>query len=415
MGIAKIIHWWFSPKLPARHIHIENPPDKILPFLRVYFRNILVHPIKRHLTHWYSRLLQKKGCRIIGITGSMGKTTTKEMIFNVLAQKYKTVRTPSNIDPVYNIPATVLSTPLSTQRLVLEMSIEYPGEMDFYLWLAKPNVSIVTNISWVHAEFLGSIEKIAEEKGKIVKYLDRFSYAILNADDRRVKALASQTKARVVFFSIEKKADVWADNISTTLDLKTKFRLHIKKQKVDIELPVLGSHFVFSALAAAAVGSIENVPIHSIKQGLETFKPQPHRMQVYRLASGAFLIDDSYNANPDAVIAAVDTLKRLDAKRKILVLGDMKELGQYEKRGHRKVGEFIVGRVDWLFTIGDLAHLIKAGAVEKGFEKSKIKHFALQKTLIKHLRGFLKSGDLIIVKGSRSMKMEEVVEALLKG
>ncbi len=372
------------------------------------------HPIKNKLAKRYLGLLTQKGCDVIGITGSAGKTTTKELTASVLSMKYKTVSSRANIDPVYNIPATILKAPFSTKKLVLEMGIEYLTDMDFYLTVIKPDVGVLTNIYWTHTQFLGDIERVANEKGKLITGLDEDSYAVLNADDDLIKQIAKKTKAKIVWFSVKNKSDVWAKDIVITEDFKTKFTLVVGTKPIKVELPLLGKHFVPAALAAAAVGKIYGLNLREIKKGLEAVNPQPHRMKPIKLENGALLLDDTYNANP---LAAKEALKVLvdvaKDKNKILVLGEMKELGSYEERGHREVGaEIAKSKINFLITVGKATNYTIDEAVKRGLKESSAYLASDKDDLLAKIKSVYKKDDVILIKGSRSLKLEEVVEKL---
>lgn len=414
--ISPIIQWWVAPHLPKQHIFVapEKRPSEISKVSRLYFRKWLIHPIKRRLTHGYSRVLAKLGCGIIGVAGSAGKTTTKDMIASILSQKYKTAWSPGNIDPVYNIPTTTLSANPRTERLVLEMGIEFPGEMDFYLWLAQPSVGVMTNIYWTHTEFLGSLNDVIKEKGRLIESLPRRGFAILNIDDPQVRKLKRTTKAKIVWYGLSPKAQIKGKNISFTKDFKTKFTLEIEGEKQEVELSLLGQHFVSLALAAAAVGHINSMDIKLIKKGLEKASPQPHRMIPLRLKNGTILIDDSYNANPIAVMEAIRLVSSIGKKRrKMLVLGEMKELGRYEEKGHREVGKFAVEKgIDFIITLGPTTRFTIDEALKRGTKKNNTFIAKDKKELLMKVKSVIRPKDIVLVKGSRSLAMEEVVEKL---
>ena len=415
--IHPIIQWWVAPHLPREHIFIEaeKRPSEILEALRLYLGKWFVHPIKRHLTHEYSRLLSKRGCEIIGVSGSVGKTTTKNMIASVLSQKYPTVRTPGNIDPVYNIPSTVLSTGLRTRKLVLEMGIEFLGEMDYYLWLVEPKVGVMTTIYWTHTEYLGSLNNVVKEKGKLIKTLPKNGFAILNIDDPVSRKLKKATKAQIIWYGLDSKAQIRGKKISFTENFKTKFILEIGNETQEIILPILGQHFVSLALAAAAVAHINGMNMKQIKKGLEKISAQPHRMIPLRLKNGTIIIDDTYNANPIAVKEALRLMMSVGKKRrKILILGEMKELGRYEEKGHREVGKFAVKEgVDTIITLGTATRFVISEARKEGLKKDAT-FIAKNKTeLMTKIKETIKAKDIILVKGSRSLAMEDVVEELI--
>ncbi len=415
--VNQIVQWWVTPKLPREHIFIapEKRPKGLYKIFRVYSRKWLFHPVKRRVAKYYLAFLQKYfGLIVMGIAGSVGKTSTKEMVASVLDQAGETVSSYKNIDPIYNIPTIIFKCRPKTKYLVLEMGIEFPSEMDFYLWLAQPNMGIMTPIYWTHTEFLGSLDDVVKEKGKLIKSLPKKGFAILNIDDPQVRKLKGITKAKIVWYGLSPKAQIKGRNISFTENFKTKFTLEIEDEKQEVELSLLGQHFVSLALAAAAVGHINGMDIKSIKKGLEKASPQPHRMIPLRLKNGTILIDDSYNANPIAVIEAIRLVSSIGKKRrKILVLGEMKELGRYEEKGHREVGKFAVEkRIDFIITLGPVTRFTIDEALKRGIKKNSTFIAEDKKELLTKVKSVIKPEDIILVKGSRSLAMEEIVEEL---
>ncbi|MDO8452323.1 MAG: Mur ligase family protein, partial [bacterium] len=288
--------WWQSPKLPPVHIWVnqETRPSNPIKFLRLYFRKWLVHPVKRRLVKYYLLYLQTfKETKVIAITGSAGKTTTKEMLASILSQKGKTVYSFENIDPVYNIPTTILKCTPNTKYVILEMGVEYPGEMEFYLWLAKPDVAVITNVYQTHTVFFGDIEGVAREKGTLVKKLDKKATAILNYDNIHTLKIGGNLNCKVVWFG--KNSHASSSDSKITPNLTNKFTLHLGKDKINVQLPIVGSQFEANALAAAATAEACGATLREIKSGLEAFKSADHRMKPIKHKSGALILDDSYN------------------------------------------------------------------------------------------------------------------------
>lgn len=411
----KILRWWSGGSFPNAHLFIsqEKRPKGFYQAWRVYLRKWLVHPFKRRLArYWLLFLKIFFGLSIIGITGSAGKTTTKEMVASVLSQKGRTVKSYANIDPIFNIPTTILKCRPRTRYLVLEMGIEFLGEMDFYLWLAKPDTAILTSLYFTHTEFLGGLEGVIREKTKIVEAMGKDGTAILNSDDPLVLRQKKKAKGKVVLYATARKADVKGKDIQISKDLNTEFLLRMSKQSVRVSLPTLGEQNVSNALAAAAVGRVYKVPLHSIKVGLESFSAQPHRMKPVKHSSGAWIIDDAYNSNPLAAKRALDALVRIPAKHRIAVLGTMKELGEYEEEGHREVGEYAgkLGVDEVIGFGGAIRGLLEATekvGVPTHYTKSK-------KEIVGLLQGKLKEGTVFLIKGSKTLQMETLIEVLLK-
>lgn len=402
--LLPILQWWVGESLSTHYTFGLSQKELVKAWL--------VHPVKRRIAKYYVAILKLLGVKIIGITGSVGKTTSKEMIASVLAQKYKTQFSFANIDPVFNIPSTLLKAPLGTQKIVLEMGVEYLGDMAFYNWIAKPDIGVLLNVYWTHTEFLGGIEGVQKEKGKLIERLSRTGYAILNADDERVISFAKSTKGKVISFGIKKKADVMAKNITLTEDFKTKFTLSMYGEEAEILLPILGKHFVYAALVAATVGYVEKVPVHLIKKGLELFNQPAHRMTPSTSKSGAIVLDDTYNSNPLGAKAAIDVLVEIGkGRRKIAVLGDMLELGEYTQAGHNEVGEYVSKlKVDVLICIGGYAEYLAVGAFKNKMNSKNVMIFADKNLARSTIKRLTDSKSVVLFKASRKLKFEELVD-----
>lgn len=403
-----------TPKLPHEHIFIpkEKRPKDIYQILRVYSRKWIVHPIKRRIAKYYLILLQKFfGIRVIGITGSVGKTTTKEMIAAILRQKAKTVASYKNIDPIYNIPMTILKCTPATRYLVLEMGVEFPDEMDFYLWLAKPSVAVIINIHPTHTEFLKNIDGVAKEKVRLIESLPKDGFAILNKENEYTRRFNRKTKAKVIWFG--KKGEIKAEKSSLTRSLKTKFTLYIKKDKISIQLPVPGVQFVSNALAAASVSGVLGFSLQEIKNGLEGYSKPEHRMNILRLASGVIVLDDSYNNNPAGAKEALLTLKEIaDNKKTIVVFGDMLELGKNEAKYHKQLGRFISSLgINYLLGVGK-ASKITTSEAKKSMDSSNVYWTKKQSQVDSILKPLLKRDRVVLVKGSRSIELDKLISRL---
>ena len=353
---------------------------------------------------------------VIAITGSVGKTTTKEMIAQVLQERFRVVKSEANLDPVFNIPRTILKLRPGDQKLVLEMGVEYPQEMDFYLSLVQPKIGVVTKIACVHTEFLGDLSGVVEEKSKLLRSLPQGGWAILNWDDFSTRQLASKTKAKVFYYGVDdKNCQLTAGNIKTSAE-GVDFTLSSKeftRGEVEVRLNLLGRHNVYCALAASSVGLISGLSLKEIKNGLEKVKPQPSRLNVLSGPKQSIIIDDSYNASPTGTQAALETLKDYPGKRKIAVLGEMRELGSYSEKGHREVGKKVAGeKIDYLLTLGNLTKFIIDEAKAQGFKKEHLFQFKTAEEIEKKLKDLLGQGDIVLIKGSRAMRMERIISGL---
>jgi len=347
---------------------------------------------------------------VVGITGSVGKSTTKEVLFEVLSQRYRTMKSPGNMNNEIGLPLTILKIGKGYQRAVLEMGFYVPGEIALLCDIARPKIGVVTNIGTVHAERAGSQQAIFRGKSELVKSLPGDGVAILNLDDPLVSKMAKLTKARTFFYGLDQKADLWADNVEGLGLEGIRFRLHYRHEILHVHIPMIGQHSVHTALRAAAVGLADDLTWQEILDGLREGHSQL-RLTAVRSDRGALLLDDTYNASPESMLAALNLLAELDG-RKVAVLGDMLELGKYEKQGHEIVGIRAAQVADALVTVGVLGHSIASAARLAGMRAGKIIEFENTDEAILHLQKSLNEGDVVLVKGSHGVRMDRIVTAL---
>ena len=355
---------------------------------------------------------RKLDLRVIGITGSVGKSTTKEVIAQVLGRRFRTLKNSGNLNNEIGLPLTLLQLSESHERAVLEMGFYVPGEIAFLCDLALPQVGVITNIGTVHAERAGSQEAIARGKAELVEALPPApdGVAILNFDDALVRAMAAKTRARVFFYGLDPRADMWADRIEGLGLDGIRFRLHYKKETLHLKVPLIGRHSVHTVLRAAAVSLIEGMTWQEIVNGLRSEHTQL-RLVAVPARNGALILDDTYNASPESTLAALNLLEELHG-HKIAVLGDMLELGPYEQQGHEMVGLRAAKVVDQLVTVGKLAHAIAAAALQAGLPAIAVTQLDDNQQAIDHLNRSLQARDVVLVKGSRSMRMDRIVAAI---
>lgn len=359
---------------------------------------------------WRSKL----NLRIIGITGSVGKSTTKELVAQVLGQRYRTLKNLGNLNNEIGLPLTLLQLSEGHERAVLEMGFYVPGEIRFLCQLARPDVGVVTNIGTVHAERAGSQEAIARGKAELVEELppSPAGVAVLNIDDPLVREMAEKTRARVFFYGLDPAADIWADGVESEGLEGIRFRLHYQDEVLHMRVPMIGRHSVHTALRAAAVGLVEGLTWQDIAAGLQMGHSQLRLVAVHT-ESGALLLDDTYNASPESTMAALNLLSELEGRR-VAVLGDMLELGQYERAGHELVGVRAAEVVRELITLGERGKIIAEAALQTGMPAQAVHIFHSVDEATGYLRQSLKAGDVALVKGSRGMRMERIVTALEK-
>ncbi|MDQ3004079.1 MAG: UDP-N-acetylmuramoyl-tripeptide--D-alanyl-D-alanine ligase [Chloroflexota bacterium] len=355
---------------------------------------------------------RKLDLRVIGITGSVGKSTTKEMTTEVLSTRYRTLKSPGNLNNEIGLPLTLLRLSSGHQCAVLEMGFYVPGEIAFLCDLAQPQVGVVTNIGTVHAERAGSQEAIARGKAELVQALPPApeGVAILNFDDPWVRRMEEKTKARVFFYGLSREAHLWADNV-VGLGLEgIRFRLHYAGETLHVKIPLIGRHSVHTALRAAAVGLTEGMNWQEILEGLNQGHTQL-RLAAVRSETGALLLDDTYNASPESMLAALNLLDELDG-RKVAVLGDMLELGPYERGGHEMVGLRAAQVANILLTLGERAHIFAEAARRAGMKKSAILEFNEYEPLVEWLKANLTRNDTVLIKGSHGLRMDRITSLL---
>jgi len=349
---------------------------------------------------------------VIGITGSVGKSSTKEFTASVLSSRMKTLKNQGNMNNEIGLPLTLLSLTEEHQVAVLEMGFYVPGEINLLCGIAQPQVGIVTNVGTVHAERAGSIEAIARGKAELVESLPASpdGLAILNFDDPLVKDMAGQTQARVFYYGLDPRADLWADEVESRGLDGIRCRLHYQDESLYVTAPLIGRHSVYTMLRAAAAALNLGMDWSAIFDAFKDNRVQL-RIVTVQTASGAVLIDDTYNASPDSTMAALNLLDDLKG-RKVAVLGDMLELGRYEEAGHIKIGMRASEVADEIILVGNRSLMTRDAAIENGFPTERIHWFSEHNGATAYLRDTLKSGDVALVKGSHSMHMEKIVTAL---
>jgi len=383
---------------------------------------------------------------IIGVTGSVGKTTTKEAIYAVLASQFKVRRGKKNYNNEIGMPLTILGADSAGRSLVgwikiflkalklalikdanypdiliLEMGVDHPGDMRYLLSITKCDVGIITLIGPVHLEFFGTIDKIQKEKGRIIKKLSKNGWAILNYDDEKTRELAKITKANVITFGFNAEADISAQNASfsfTQTDAQKSDITGINFTLNAVLLPdIVGYSAIYAALAGAVVGIIHDMNLFEISQALKNFVSPPGRMNIIQGIKNTLIIDDTYNSSPQSAVAALDIVKTIplpDSARKFAILGDMLELGSFSEKGHKMVGKYLVqSDIDQLITVGERSRDISRGSEESGMNKDNIFHFDNAESAGKFVQERMQSGDLVFVKGSQGMRMEKIVKEIM--
>lgn len=356
---------------------------------------------------------------VIGITGSVGKTSTKEVVASILDDRFRTYRSPGNLNNEIGLPLSLLDVTPEHEVAVLEMGGAYAhGELTLLAAIAKPKIGVVTNVFPVHIERMGSIEAIAETKTELIAALPPDGTAILNGDDHRVRAMAGRTKARVITYGLNEDNDIRADQVEMEALEGTSFRVFIEGESFHVKVPLVGGHAVELALAGIATGHALGMHISEMMVGLKDPAVQV-RLLIIPGPRGSRLIDDTYNASTPSVLSALSLLEQLQPERAIAVLGDMRELGSLAEEEHRVVGRRAGQVADLIVTYGDLARIIAEEASvlmpsDVDGTLPRVAPFALdqRRELVGFLQEELREGDVVLLKGSRGLEMEAFVTAL---
>jgi UDP-N-acetylmuramoyl-tripeptide--D-alanyl-D-alanine ligase len=355
---------------------------------------------------------------VVGITGSIGKTSTKEVVAAILGQKFETYRSPGNLNSEIGLPLSILEIDDHAEAAVLEMGGAYAfGELALLASIALPRIAVVTNVHPVHLERMGSIDNIARTKAELVESLPPDGIAVLNGDDPRVLAMAELSPGDVLTYGFSPTNDVWASDVQTDGLRGSTFTLHLDGETFHVRVPLVGGHAPLLALAAIAVGHALGMHVSEMLPGFDDPTIQV-RLLVLEGPNGSIMIDDTYNASAPSVLSALGLLDEIADGRRIAVLGDMRELGGESEEQHRLVGRRASEVVDELITFGPLAQLIAEEAAlaqaESDARLDRIRSFSLDErdALISYLQQEPEEGDVLLLKGSRGLEMERIVAAL---
>lgn len=379
---------------------VPNPPEN-LPLIFVEDSLTAIQALAKSY-------LQQLSVKVVGITGSNGKTSTKDMTTSLLSLKYKVQKTEGNYNNHLGLPLTVLGLEEETDIAVLEMGMSGRGEIDFLSRLAEPDIVVITNIGESHMQDLGSREGIAEAKLEILNGLKDKGRFVYFGDEPLLSSRMKDSTIDAKTFGMNPSNDLYPLHIEA-LDNGSAF--HINKIADSFELPVLGNHNILNALAAMLVAEYFNIPFEEMNKGLQSLKLTNMRMELVEGNAGVKIINDAYNASPTSMLAAIDVLKKLPGyKQKIAVLGDMLELGDKEEAFHYEMGEHLEG-IDYVLTYGKLGNFIAEGA-KTVLSEDQVFSFQEKQSLIETLASYLNEETVVLVKASRGMKLEEIVKAI---
>ena len=404
-------------------------------------KNILIFILKifAQLTLWRYRP------KVVGITGSVGKTSTKEAAFAVLKNKFRVRQNYKNYNNEIGVPLSIMGletggrslfhwvkvfikgilqiiyTKDYPEILILEMGADKIGDIDYLTSFIKCDVGVIVAITEIpaHIEFFRTPEQAAMEKSCLTISLSPRGWAVLNFDDERVKAMAKTTKARIFSFSANPESqtnlkisnlEIHSDNLE---EARMSFKVNYQGSSVPIRLEkALGEHQIYPALAAISVGLVFDMNLVEISQAFKDYEQIGGRMRLLKGIKNSWIIDDTYNAAPAAMLGALESLKKLEG-RKIAVLGDMLELGAYTEKAHRQVGAKVAEAADWLLAVGERAIFIADEAKKKGLPTDKVFYYVSSEDAGKALQDILKTGDIVLVKGSQFMRMEKIVKEVM--
>ncbi len=415
-------------------------------------RKILL--LEKILRYFAVKTLRRFQPRIVGVTGSVGKTSTKEAIFAVLSSKFRVRKNEKNYNNEIGLPLTILGLETGggnlvkwmfvlaraaknaffqrkknyPEILVLEMGADRPGDIKYLVDFLRPEVGVVTAVGISHLEFFESKKQIAREKSMLVKYLKKGGLAVLNCDDEEVRAMAEGIRAKKIFFGFSEKANVRASDIFFGYEKATDFHgenldkirgISFKLSYDGATIPVrlvrsIGRPQVYSFLAAAAVGIHFGMNLLEISEALKNFQAPAGRLNIVDGIKNTIIIEDSYNAAPQSTLAALEVLEKIKARRKIAALGDMLELGAKTEAGHREVGRKAAETVDMLFAVGEKAKFIADEAEKAGLDKRKIFCYNDSSEAKIPIQNILAEGDVILVKGSQGARMERISEEIMR-
>lgn len=396
------------------------------------------------LTFEAKLILKKYKPKIVAITGSVGKTSTKDAVAKVLEAKFRVRKSQKSYNSELGVPLAIIGAETGwnsilkwleaiwqgfrvivrrvpyPEILVLEVGADRPGDIKAIRSWIEPDVAIVTALAEtpVHVEFFSSPEEIFAEKAELIKNLAPEKFTLLNFDDLEVMKLKEKTQARVLTFGISEGSEVWGYGYELIFRARVPEGIEFKAKYQNEEAPVkilnaFGKHQIYAGLAAIAAGTIFGVKLEDAAEALSIYSPPPGRLKLIKGIKDTLILDDSYNSSPKALQAALEVLGEIPAPRKIAVLGDMLELGKHTITAHRDLGKFAADKINLLVTVGVRAKFFSEGASKAGFKKRDIKSFSNSDEAGQELLKIIKPGDLILIKGSQGIRMEKIVERLM--
>ncbi len=349
---------------------------------------------------------------VIAVTGSVGKTSTKDILASVISKKYKVLKTDGNLNNHIGLPFTILKLKEHT-AMIVEMGMNALGEIRTLTKIAKPTIGVITNIGTSHIGNLGSRQNILKAKLEILEGMEKDSSLVINNDNDLLHIWnETQDIIKVFTFGINSESDVIGKNI-VMKENNSEFLAYTKENTFKVEVPIGGEHFIYNALCAILVGKLLKIPEEEIKEGIKEFKLTKDRMEILKNHTGVTIINDCYNANYDSMKGAIEYLSNIKNKRKIAVLGDMLELGEYSEELHKKIGEVVAkNNIDILVTVGKESYNINEKAKQLGKKEENVYHFVSNQEACIFLEKIMKMNDVVLVKASNGMHFKEIVNKI---
>lgn len=390
---------------------LENGAIAAIVEKRVTEKDILVKDTRRALKDIAMGYRSRFDIPFLAVTGSSGKTTTKDMLYFAVSESRKTLRNLGNLNSEIGLPMTVFNLDESHECAVLEMGMYVQGEIDYLAEIVKPHFAIITNVGVAHIQSAGSRENILKAKMEIANYMTQSDVLLINGDNDMLQTVdTGAMKPSVYKYGLEEHNEIRLISYETT-ESGMKIRADILGKITEYEIPTLGIHNIYNSLSVMGLCSLMGLDMKKSAEGLRKYQPSKYRMEI-KSVSGKTLIEDFYNANPDSLRASIETFRQMQGERKVAVLADMLELGAISEKEHMNAGIQASEIFDVIICIGSDAKYIGKGAIENGFDKGRVYYFANNEEAVSEINSILRPGDAVLMKGSRGMKLEEVAESI---
>lgn len=390
---------------------LENGAIAAIVEKRVTEKDILVKDTRRALKDIAMGYRSRFDIPFLAVTGSSGKTTTKDMLYFAVSESRKTLRNLGNLNSEIGLPMTVFNLDESHECAVLEMGMYVQGEIDYLAEIVKPHFAIITNVGVAHIQSAGSRENILKAKMEIANYMTQSDVLLINGDNDMLQTVdTGAMKPSVYKYGLEEHNDIRLISYETT-ESGMKIRADILGKITEYEIPTLGIHNIYNSLSVMGLCSLMGLDMKKSSEGIRKYQPSKYRMEI-KSVSGKTLIEDFYNANPDSLRASIETFRQMQGERKVAVLADMLELGAISEKEHMNAGIQASEIFDVIICIGSDAKYIGKGAIENGFDKGRVYYFANNEEAVSEINSILRPGDAVLMKGSRGMKLEEVAESI---